>query len=89
MMTEDERRKLIVPSMPPRKPSECLAPLSEDEDAPESRCPTPCDDDCDAPCHEEHQPSWKRTHALDGHGDDLPNPNPYTGEGHGTQAQEG
>lgn len=25
----------------------------------------------------------------DSHGDDLPHPNPYTGEGHQTQAQEG
>lgn len=26
------------------------------------RCPTPCDDDCTAGCHEAHQPKWKRDH---------------------------
>ena len=28
----------------------------------ESICPTECDDDCDAPCHEAHKPTWKRDH---------------------------
>jgi hypothetical protein len=27
-----------------------------------SECPTPCDDDCDAPCHEAHEVKWKRDH---------------------------
>jgi hypothetical protein len=25
-------------------------------------CPTPCDPDCVAACHEGHQPRWKRSH---------------------------
>lgn len=25
-------------------------------------CPTPCDDDCEAECHEWHQPSYRRAH---------------------------
>lgn len=25
-------------------------------------CPTLCDAECEAPCHEAHQPYWKRTH---------------------------
>lgn len=25
-------------------------------------CPTPCDDDCEALCHEGHQVPWKREH---------------------------
>lgn len=25
-------------------------------------CPTPCDADCVAPCHEGHQVVWKREH---------------------------
>jgi hypothetical protein len=29
-----------------------------------SRCPTPCDSDCEATCHEVHLPRWKRTHAV-------------------------
>lgn len=28
-------------------------------------CPTPCDDDCDAPCHESHQPDFKRMHPVE------------------------
>jgi hypothetical protein len=28
-------------------------------------CPTGCDDDCDAPCHESHQVTWKRMHPVD------------------------
>jgi hypothetical protein len=26
------------------------------------RCPTPCDGDCEQPCHEVHVPTWKREH---------------------------
>ena len=29
---------------------------------PESYCPTPCDDDCDADCHEWHEVAYKREH---------------------------
>ncbi|MBT0771749.1 hypothetical protein KIH74_22605 [Kineosporia sp. J2-2] len=25
-------------------------------------CPTACDADCEGPCHEAHQPFWKREH---------------------------
>lgn len=25
-------------------------------------CPTECDDDCDAPCHEAHYVPWRRQH---------------------------
>lgn len=25
-------------------------------------CATPCDEDCDADCHEVHLPVWKRSH---------------------------
>lgn len=28
------------------------------------RCPTPCDTDCEAPCHEVHQVGYKRTHST-------------------------
>lgn len=28
------------------------------------RCPTFCDDDCEALCHEGHQVTWKRDHDL-------------------------
>jgi hypothetical protein len=27
-------------------------------------CPTPCDDDCEAPCHEAHSVTWKRDHDV-------------------------
>jgi len=26
------------------------------------RCPTPCDSECDAPCHEVHEVTYKREH---------------------------
>jgi hypothetical protein len=29
---------------------------------PSSSCPTPCDDDCEAACHEWHYVHWKREH---------------------------
>jgi hypothetical protein len=28
------------------------------------KCPTPCDDDCDATCHEYHRVTAKRTHTA-------------------------
>lgn len=28
-------------------------------------CTTDCDDDCDAPCHEWHQPTYQRCHQPD------------------------
>lgn len=28
-------------------------------------CPTDCDDNCDAPCHEWHQPTYRRDHRPD------------------------
>jgi hypothetical protein len=28
-------------------------------------CPTDCDDDCEAPCHEDHQPNYRRNHQSD------------------------
>lgn len=27
-------------------------------------CPTPCDHDCEALCHEAHKPRWKRSHIV-------------------------
>lgn len=30
------------------------------------RCPTPCDDECEQPCHEVHLPRHKRDHNPDG-----------------------
>lgn len=27
-----------------------------------TKCPTPCDDDCEAECHQWHVPRWKRDH---------------------------
>lgn len=27
-------------------------------------CSTLCDPDCEAPCHEAHQPYWKREHDV-------------------------
>jgi hypothetical protein len=32
-----------------------------------TQCPTECDDDCTAACHEEHQVPIKRTHAREHH----------------------
>lgn len=29
-------------------------------------CPTICDDDCDATCHEAHEVPWKRQHNVEG-----------------------
>lgn len=34
-------------------------------DDPAAVCPTPCDDDCDAPCHEGHAVPWKRQHQVE------------------------
>ncbi|MFC3454034.1 hypothetical protein [Amycolatopsis speibonae] len=31
---------------------------------PASTCPTPCDDDCESPCHEAHAVPWKRHHDV-------------------------
>lgn len=28
------------------------------------KCPTPCDDDCEATCHEWHRVAFKRTHSA-------------------------
>lgn len=28
----------------------------------DTACPTPCDDDCDAGCHEHHNVIWRRDH---------------------------
>jgi hypothetical protein len=30
-------------------------------------CPTACDPDCEASCHEVHELPWKRTHEVDQH----------------------
>lgn len=36
-------------------------------------CPTPCDDDCDADCHEYHAPYGKREHEAGScQTDDIP-----------------
>lgn len=45
--------------------------LPEHRDAPDGaqqQCPTACDPDCDAACHELHQPPRKRDHQPDDHG---------------------
>jgi hypothetical protein len=34
---------------------------SDQHDDAVSVCPVPCDADCDALCHEDHEPWWKRT----------------------------
>jgi hypothetical protein len=39
--------------------------VTEETPGPGYTCPTPCDDDCDAPCHETHQPDFKRHHPVD------------------------
>lgn len=36
-----------------------------DHTAASSSCPTPCDEDCDARCHETHRPHWMRAHLPD------------------------
>jgi hypothetical protein len=39
-------------------------------------CPTPCDDRCEADCHESHQPTQKRSHQPE----NCPARNPPTGD---------
>lgn len=36
----------------------------QEEQQRHSKCPTPCDDDCEAGCHEVHQVAAKRTHLV-------------------------
>lgn len=35
---------------------------------PVAPCPTECDPDCDASCHEAHDVPWKRVHEVGQHG---------------------
>jgi hypothetical protein len=51
--TSDQARQIVERLLAPRRLAEC---------------PTPCDDDCEAECHELHQVSWKRTHTPESHG---------------------
>lgn len=37
----------------------------ESRGGPAAACPTECDDDCDAACHEGHHVPWKRHHEVD------------------------
>lgn len=39
-----------------------LAALDAPQRPEDTRCPTPCDDDCDAGCHEHHVVRWRRDH---------------------------